>query len=342
MWFDYDRDGRLDLFVANYVEWSVDKDLFCTLDGKTKSYCTPESYKGQSSTLYRNKGDGTFEDVTRAGGPLRSRRRRRSASRCIDYDSDGLLDIFVANDTQPNRLYRNKGNGTFVDVGHDGRRGVQRGRRRPRRHGRRRGRLRRLRPAEPRHRQLLERDDGALLERGQRPVHRRGADVDDRQGVAPDADVRLLLLRLRPRRPARHLRRQRPRRRRHRRRAAEGHLRAAAAPVPEPRREEVRRGDARARRGAAAARRRRGAPPTATTTTTATSTCSSPTNNGPARLLRNDGGNRNNRLRITCRGHDARTATASARGCASRSTTAGGCGAWSRPARATARRASCR
>ena len=81
-WFDYDRDGRLDLFVANYVEWSIEKDLFCTLDGKTKSYCTPESYKGQSPTLYRNRGDGTFEDVTQKAGLLRPDRegaRRRAA-----------------------------------------------------------------------------------------------------------------------------------------------------------------------------------------------------------------------------------------------------------------------
>ena len=67
-WFDYDKDGKLDLFVCNYVEWSVDKDLHCTLDGKNKSYCTPEAYKGQSSTLYHNRGDGTFEDVTERAG----------------------------------------------------------------------------------------------------------------------------------------------------------------------------------------------------------------------------------------------------------------------------------
>jgi len=68
VWFDYDNDGKLDLFVCNYVDWSIDRDLYCTLNGKSKSYCTPESYKGQSPTLYRNKGDGTFEDVTRRAG----------------------------------------------------------------------------------------------------------------------------------------------------------------------------------------------------------------------------------------------------------------------------------
>jgi hypothetical protein len=113
--FDYDRDGKVDLYVANYVQWSVDTDLFCTLDGKSKSYCTPESYKGQSGTLYRNRGDGTFEDVTRRAG-LHDPASKALGVTLIDFDGDGHLDLFVANDTQPNRLYRNKGDGTFVDV----------------------------------------------------------------------------------------------------------------------------------------------------------------------------------------------------------------------------------
>ena len=116
LWVDYDRDGKLDLFVANYVQWSIETDLFCTLDGKTKSYCTPESYKGQSPTLYRNKGDGTFEDVTRKAG-LHDPTSKALGVALIDYDNDGRLDLFAANDTQPNRLYRNKGDGTFTDVG---------------------------------------------------------------------------------------------------------------------------------------------------------------------------------------------------------------------------------
>src|SRR4030095_2048961 len=65
LWVDYANGGRLDLFIAHYVEWSPERDLFCSLDGKSKSYCTPESYKGQSATLYHNRGDGTFEDVTK-------------------------------------------------------------------------------------------------------------------------------------------------------------------------------------------------------------------------------------------------------------------------------------
>jgi len=115
-WFDYDRDGRVDLFVANYVEWTMATDLFCTLDGKTKSYCTPESYKGRSPVLFHNKGDGTFEDVTRAAG-LYDPTSKALGVALIDYDQDGWIDLVVANDTQPNRLYRNRRDGTFTDVG---------------------------------------------------------------------------------------------------------------------------------------------------------------------------------------------------------------------------------
>jgi enediyne biosynthesis protein E4 len=116
VWFDYDHDGRLDLFVAHYVQWSIEKDLFCTLDGRSKSYCTPESYQGQSPTLYRNRGDGTFEDVTDRAG-LRDPSSKALGVALIDYNNDGWLDLFVANDTQPNRLYENRGDGTFKDVG---------------------------------------------------------------------------------------------------------------------------------------------------------------------------------------------------------------------------------
>src|SRR5262245_53816708 len=115
VWFDYDNDGKLDLFVCNYVEWSIEKDLHCTLDGKNKSYCTPESYKGQSPTLYHNKGDGTFEDVTRQAG-LYDPACKSLGVALLDYDNDGKIDLFVSNDTQPNKLYKNNGNGTFTDV----------------------------------------------------------------------------------------------------------------------------------------------------------------------------------------------------------------------------------
>jgi enediyne biosynthesis protein E4 len=115
LWFDYDNDGRLDLFVSHYVDWSIEKDLFCTLDGKSKSYCTPESYKGQSPTLFHNRGNGTFEDVTRRAGMFDTTSKGLGVA-MFDFDADGWMDLFVANDTQPNRLYRNKGDGTFTDV----------------------------------------------------------------------------------------------------------------------------------------------------------------------------------------------------------------------------------
>ena len=102
-WLDYDRDGHLDLFVANYVEWSQETDLFCSLVGDTKSYCTPESYQGQSPTLYRNRGDQTFEDVTTAAG-LRIPSSKGLGVAMLDVDGDSWLDLFVANDTQPNQL----------------------------------------------------------------------------------------------------------------------------------------------------------------------------------------------------------------------------------------------
>jgi enediyne biosynthesis protein E4 len=114
-WVDYDRDGKLDLVVAHYVEWSIEKDLFCTLDGKSKSYCTPESYKGQSMSLFRNRGDGTFEDATERAG-LKDANAKALGIALLDYNNDGWIDLFVANDTQPNRLYENKKNGTFSDI----------------------------------------------------------------------------------------------------------------------------------------------------------------------------------------------------------------------------------
>ena len=115
VWLDYDRDGQLDLFVTNYVEWTPETDLYCTLDGESKSYCTPESYRGQSSSLFRNLGDGTFEDATVASGVSSPSAKALSAT-MFDVDGDGWMDLFVTNDTQPNQLFRNKGDGTFEDI----------------------------------------------------------------------------------------------------------------------------------------------------------------------------------------------------------------------------------
>ncbi|HKC63137.1 MAG TPA: CRTAC1 family protein, partial [Pyrinomonadaceae bacterium] len=114
VWFDYDKDGKLDLFVCNYVEWTPDTDKFCTLDGKNKSYCTPQSYKGQSATLYHNLGNGKFENVTQKAG-LNDPTSKSLGVAVFDYNNDGWPDLFVANDTEPNKLYKNNGNGTFTD-----------------------------------------------------------------------------------------------------------------------------------------------------------------------------------------------------------------------------------
>jgi len=115
LWFDYDRDGLLDLFVCNYVRWSAEHDVFCSLDGKHKSYCTPEAYRGETCWLFHNRGDGTFEDVTAKSGIFDTSSKSLGVA-MLDYDRDSWPDLLVANDTQPNKLYRNLRNGTFKDV----------------------------------------------------------------------------------------------------------------------------------------------------------------------------------------------------------------------------------
>jgi len=114
VWFDYDNDGKLDLFVSHYVDWSIATDQSCQLEGKNKSYCTPELYKGQSGTLFHNLGNGRFEDVTHKAG-LYDPSSKSLGVALMDFDNDGWIDLFVANDTQPNKLYRNNHNGTFTE-----------------------------------------------------------------------------------------------------------------------------------------------------------------------------------------------------------------------------------
>jgi hypothetical protein len=115
-WVDYDRDGKLDLIVANYVQWTEQTDLYCTLDGAHKSYCTPESYKGTSVRLWHNLGGGKFEDATQKAG-LGEPTSKSLGIAILDYNGDGWPDILIANDTQPNKLYLNKKDGTFEERG---------------------------------------------------------------------------------------------------------------------------------------------------------------------------------------------------------------------------------
>jgi enediyne biosynthesis protein E4 len=113
-WVDYDKDGKLDLVVANYVQWSIQADLFCTLDGTHKSYCTPESYKGASARLWHNQGGGKFADVTQKAGFYEPTSKSLGIA-VLDYNNDGWPDILLANDTQPNKLYLNKRDGSFEE-----------------------------------------------------------------------------------------------------------------------------------------------------------------------------------------------------------------------------------
>ena len=113
-WVDVDRDGWLDLFVANYVQWTPETDIYVTRDGKTKSYATPEGYKGESSRLYRNINGQRFEDITQQAG-LQNEEGKSLGVAVADFNNDGWPDLAVSNDTQPNFLYINNGDGTFND-----------------------------------------------------------------------------------------------------------------------------------------------------------------------------------------------------------------------------------
>jgi enediyne biosynthesis protein E4 len=112
-WLDYDKDGKLDLFVTNYVKWTEKGDIYCSLDGRHKSFCTPEAYKGDTCRLFHNLGNGRFEDVTKQAGIYDPTGKNLGVA-VVDYDMDGWPDIAVSNDTEPNKLYHNNRNGTFT------------------------------------------------------------------------------------------------------------------------------------------------------------------------------------------------------------------------------------
>jgi hypothetical protein len=115
-WFDYDRDGKLDLWVVHYAKWSTDYDRYCGDASKgLRIYCHPKYFEGLASTLYRNRGDGTFEDVSARAGIAAQKGRGMSVA-FADYDRDGWPDAFVTNDNMPNFLFHNRGDGTFEEV----------------------------------------------------------------------------------------------------------------------------------------------------------------------------------------------------------------------------------
>ncbi|MBI4905819.1 MAG: CRTAC1 family protein [Acidobacteria bacterium] len=115
-WFDYNKDGRLDLFVVNYVKWDPAKEPFCG-DAKAgyRSYCHPKFYVGLPNILYRNNGDGTFTDVSIDSG-IGKHIGKGMGVAFADFDGNGPVDVVVANDTVPNFLFRNRGDGTFEET----------------------------------------------------------------------------------------------------------------------------------------------------------------------------------------------------------------------------------
>src|SRR5882757_1080913 len=115
-WFDYNNDGLLDLFVVNYCKWEVNKDPYCTIGGGARGYCHPKYYAATHNSLYRNNGDGTFTDVSEETG-IGSQFAKGMSVSFADYDGDGFLDAFVANDTTRNFLFHNLGGKRFEEVG---------------------------------------------------------------------------------------------------------------------------------------------------------------------------------------------------------------------------------
>ena len=117
-WFDYDNDGRLDLVIANYVDWSPERNFYCGDHGPgMQSYCHPDDFNPQPPTLYHNNGDGTFTDVSKSSG-VGLKAGNGLGVVTFDYDNDGWQDIFIANDHMPNFLFHNNRNGTFSEVGY--------------------------------------------------------------------------------------------------------------------------------------------------------------------------------------------------------------------------------
>ncbi|HXJ85409.1 MAG TPA: CRTAC1 family protein [Candidatus Binatia bacterium] len=115
-WFDYDKDGWLDLVVTNYIEWSPKNNLWCGEQRPGyRSYCHPGNYKGQRIKLYHNNHDGTFSDVSDRSGVGKPEAKGMGVV-LADFNNDGWPDIAVANDSWPNFLFINKHNGTFEDV----------------------------------------------------------------------------------------------------------------------------------------------------------------------------------------------------------------------------------
>jgi len=112
--FDYDNDGKLDLFVTRYMDWDTQHSKDC--GGNYHTYCPPGEFPRTTNILYHNRGDGTFEDVSQRSG-IAAKKGHGLGVAFADYDGDGFIDIFVANDGMQQYLFHNNGNGTFTEVG---------------------------------------------------------------------------------------------------------------------------------------------------------------------------------------------------------------------------------
>jgi len=118
-WFDYDNDGFLDLVIANYVDWSPERNFYCGNQGVgMRSYCHPDDYHGQAPALFHNNGNGTFSDVSKRSG-LAAKPSNGLAVVTFDYDDDGWQDIFIANDALANSLFHNNRDGTFTELAYE-------------------------------------------------------------------------------------------------------------------------------------------------------------------------------------------------------------------------------
>ncbi|HKE21405.1 MAG TPA: CRTAC1 family protein [Bryobacteraceae bacterium] len=118
-WFDYDNDGRLDLAIANYVDWTPERNSYCGAQGPgLRSYCHPDDYHGTAPTLYHNNGDGTFSDVSQSSGLAKSPSNGLGIV-TLDYDGDGRQDILIANDGRANSLFHNNGDSTFTEAAYE-------------------------------------------------------------------------------------------------------------------------------------------------------------------------------------------------------------------------------
>lgn len=114
-WLDYNNDGKLDLFLSNYCKWEVNKDPWCGPSPKVRAYCHPKNYEALPNTLYRNNGDGTFTDVS-VETEIDKHAGKGMGVVIGDYDGDGFMDVFVANDNHPNFLFHNLGGKKFEEV----------------------------------------------------------------------------------------------------------------------------------------------------------------------------------------------------------------------------------